>query len=78
MRQLSAIAVILTISATPPGIVNTQADIDACTPDAMRLCMHVAPKAYQSHRNELGVARLWPVIERMSLEVVALVKGFCR
>jgi hypothetical protein len=22
--------------------------------------------------------RLWPVIERMSLEVVALVKGFCR
>ena len=38
----------------------------------------IGGKAYQNHRNELGVARLWPVIERMSLEVVALVKGFCR
>ena len=38
----------------------------------------IGGKAYQNHRNELGVARLWPVIERMSFEVVALVKGFCR
>jgi len=43
MRQLSAIAFILTISATIPAAAYTQADVDACTPDAMRLCMHVAP-----------------------------------
>ena len=43
MRQLSAIAFILTISATLPATAHPQADVDACTPDAMRLCMHAAP-----------------------------------
>jgi hypothetical protein len=43
MRHLSAIAFMLTISATLPASAYTQADVDACTPDAMRLCMHAAP-----------------------------------
>ncbi len=43
MRKLSAIAVMLTIAAPLPAFAYTQADVDACTPDAMRLCMHAAP-----------------------------------
>ena len=43
MRQLSAIAFILMISVTLPATAHPQADVDACTPDAMRLCMHAAP-----------------------------------
>jgi hypothetical protein len=43
MRQLSAIAFILTILATLTATAHPQADVDACTPDAMRLCMHAAP-----------------------------------
>ena len=26
-----------------PSTAYTQADVDACTPDAMRLCMHAVP-----------------------------------
>jgi hypothetical protein len=43
MRTLSAIAVMLTIAATLPASAYTQADVDACTPDAMRLCSAAMP-----------------------------------
>ena len=43
MRQLSAIAFAVTIAAPLPAVAYTQADVDACTPDAMRLCMHAVP-----------------------------------
>jgi hypothetical protein len=41
MRKLSAVAFIvitIMITAPLPAIAYTQADADACTPDAMRLC----------------------------------------
>ena len=46
MRKLSAVAfVIVTIMITAPlpAIAYTQADADACTPDAMRLCASAIP-----------------------------------
>jgi hypothetical protein len=46
MRKLSAVAfVIITIMITAPlpAIAYTQADADACTPDAMRLCASAIP-----------------------------------
>ena len=46
MRKLSAVAfVIITtmITASLPAIAYTQADADACTPDAMRLCASAIP-----------------------------------
>ena len=46
MRKLSAVAfVIITIMITAPlpAIAYTQADADACTPDAMRLCQQAIP-----------------------------------
>jgi hypothetical protein len=46
MRKLSAVAfVIITtmITAPLPAIAYTQADADACTPDAMRLCASAIP-----------------------------------
>jgi hypothetical protein len=43
MPKLIAMAFVLTISATFPAIAYTQADIDACTPDAMRLCQQAFP-----------------------------------
>jgi hypothetical protein len=45
MRKLSAVAIFVTImSAAPlPAIAYTQADADACTPDAMRLCASAVP-----------------------------------
>jgi hypothetical protein len=43
MPELIAMAFVLTISATFPAIAYTQADIDACTPDAMRLCQQAFP-----------------------------------
>ena len=63
MRQLSAIAFLLTISATLPATAYTQADVDACTPDAMRLCMHAAPdesrviQCLVKNKRELSPAR---------------------
>ena len=46
MRKVSAVAfVIITIliTAPRPAIAYTQADADACTPDAMRLCASAVP-----------------------------------
>ena len=41
MRGLSAIVVLLTMTASLPAFAYTQADADACTPDAMKLCTQV-------------------------------------
>ena len=46
MRKLSAVAFIvitIMIAAPLPVIAYTQADADACTPDAMRLCASAIP-----------------------------------
>jgi hypothetical protein len=43
MLKLSAMACIVTIMAPLPAIAYTQADADACTPDAMRLCQNAIP-----------------------------------
>ena len=46
MRKLSAVAfVVVTIMFTVPlpAFAYTQADADACTPDAMRLCASAIP-----------------------------------
>jgi len=43
MRKLGTIALFLTIVAPLPAIAYTQQDIDACTPDAIRLCQQVFP-----------------------------------
>jgi hypothetical protein len=46
MRKSSAVAfVIITIMITAPlpAFAYTQADADACTPDAMRLCANAIP-----------------------------------
>jgi hypothetical protein len=43
MRNLSAIAFLLTLLAPLPAIAQTQADAAACTPDAMRLCQQAIP-----------------------------------
>jgi|PersoiStandDraft_1058852.scaffolds.fasta_scaffold57096_2 hypothetical protein len=45
MHKLSALAFIVMITAPLPAIAYTQADADACTPDAMRLCQHAIPDA---------------------------------
>jgi hypothetical protein len=43
MSKLIAIAVMLTVAAPLPALAYTQEDIDACTPDAMRLCQQAFP-----------------------------------
>jgi hypothetical protein len=43
MRQLIAIAFMLTVAAPLSAVAYTQADIEACTPDAMRLCQQAFP-----------------------------------
>jgi hypothetical protein len=44
MRKFSAVAfVIVMITAPLPAIAYTQEDADACTPDAMRLCLNAIP-----------------------------------
>ena len=43
MRQLSVIAFVAMLAAPLPALAYTQADADACTPDAMRLCMYAVP-----------------------------------
>ena len=46
MRKVSAVAfIIITIMITAPlsATAYTQADADACTPDAMRLCASAVP-----------------------------------
>ena len=43
MRKLIAIAFMLTVVAPLPAIAYTQEDIEACTPDAIRLCQQAFP-----------------------------------
>jgi hypothetical protein len=43
MFKLSAIAFVVMISASVPASAYTQADADACTPDAFRLCQAAIP-----------------------------------
>jgi hypothetical protein len=43
MLKLSAAAFIVTLTAPLPAFAYTQADADACTPDALRLCQNAIP-----------------------------------
>jgi hypothetical protein len=43
MLKLSAIACIAMIAAPLPAMAYSQADADACTPDAMNLCQAAIP-----------------------------------
>ena len=43
MRMLIALALVLTVAAPPSALAYTQADIEACTPDAMRFCQQAFP-----------------------------------
>ena len=45
MRKLSAIALIVTAMSPLPALAYTQEDVNACTPDVMRLCMSAIPDA---------------------------------
>jgi hypothetical protein len=45
MGKSSVIAFIATIMAPLPAIAYTQKDVDACAPDAMRLCLNAIPDA---------------------------------
>ena len=43
MRKLIALAFMLTVAAPLSAVAYTQEDIQACTPDAMRLCQQAFP-----------------------------------
>ncbi len=43
MLKFSAVAFIVAIAAPSPSFAYTQADADACTPDAFRLCQNAIP-----------------------------------
>jgi hypothetical protein len=43
MGQLIALAFMLTVAAPLAAVAYTQEDIEACTPDAMRLCQQAFP-----------------------------------
>jgi hypothetical protein len=43
MGKLSAMVLMAAILAPLPAIAYTQEDVDACTPDAMRLCQNAIP-----------------------------------
>jgi hypothetical protein len=45
MLKFCAIASLMTILAPLPANAYTQADVDACTPDAFRLCQDAIPDA---------------------------------
>jgi type II secretory pathway component PulL len=45
MLKFSALAFVLTVAAPLPALAYTQADADACTPDAFRLCQRAIPDA---------------------------------
>ncbi|MGH6665464.1 MAG: hypothetical protein ACREB2_11265 [Pseudolabrys sp.] len=45
MVKFSALAFVLTIAAPLPALAYTQAEADACTPDAFRLCQQAIPDA---------------------------------
>ena len=62
MRKLSAIAFMLVLAAPLPAIAYTQEDIDACTPDAIRLCQQAFPninsvvRCLAQNKRQLGPA----------------------
>ena len=62
MRKLSAIAFILALAAPFPSNAYTQEDVEACTPDAVRLCQHVFPninsvvRCLAQNKRQLGPA----------------------
>lgn len=43
MRKVIAITFMLTVAAPLPAIAYTQAEIEACTPDAIRFCQRAFP-----------------------------------
>ena len=43
MQKFSAIAFILLLAVPLPAAAYTQEDVEACTPDAMRLCQQAFP-----------------------------------
>lgn len=45
MCRLSTIAFIVTVMSPLPALAYTQEDVNACTPDVMRLCMSAIPDA---------------------------------
>lgn len=45
MRKLCTIALIATAMIPLPASAYTQEDVNACTPDVMRLCMSAIPDA---------------------------------
>jgi hypothetical protein len=45
MRKLSIVSFIVTAMTPLPAIAYTQDDVNACTPDVMRLCMSAIPDA---------------------------------
>ncbi len=45
MGKLAAVAGIVVMAAAGPASAYTQADADACTPDAFRLCQYAIPDA---------------------------------
>ena len=45
MRKLSTIALIVATMSPLSALAYTQEDVNACTPDVMRLCMSAIPDA---------------------------------
>jgi len=62
MRNLSIVALVLMFAAPFPAAAYTQEDIDACTPDAFRLCQKAFPnqsrvvRCLVKNRQHLGTA----------------------
>jgi hypothetical protein len=62
VQKFSAIAFVLLLAATLPASAYTQEDVEACTPDAMRLCQQAFPNKSQvvlclvKHRRQLNAA----------------------
>lgn len=45
MIKLSALVLVATVAASLPAVAYTQEDVNACTPDALRLCQNAIPDA---------------------------------
>jgi len=62
MRNVIATAFLLTVAASLPAAAYTQEDIDACTPDAFRLCQQAFPDKSRiviclfTHKEQLNAA----------------------
>lgn len=62
MGKLSAAAFVLMLASPLPAAAYTQEDIDACTPDAVRLCQQAFPNKDRvvlclvKHRHQLNPA----------------------